>query len=269
MAGRSFACTNCGQPFTLSLGGEAFAPPAVSYASAATHAKSNPLAMASLICGCILCVPFVPGIAAIVTGAIGMRKTRDPAVTGKGLAIAGLVLGILNVLGWGAYFGLIFAIMVPTMGMAKQSGNQMKCSANLKQIGLAIQLYANEHRGRYPDSLGDVMRTQDIDRTAFVCPATSHTIQPGSNEAVAIEIDAGEGSYAYVGKGMKTPVGAKTVVAYEPLSNHGAGSNVLFGDGSVQFILAGQAEQMIKQIEAGRNPPDSNAMTQPAVEAGP
>src|SRR5688572_15158053 len=154
MAGRSFACTNCGQPFALSLSGAAFAQPAqhVAYASGA-HVRSNPLAIASLICGCLLCVPFVPGIASIITGAIGMRKARDPAVTGKGMAIAGLVLGILNVLLWGAYFGLIFAIMVPSMGMARRSANQAKCASQLKSLGFAVLLYSNENKGVYPDSI--------------------------------------------------------------------------------------------------------------------
>src|SRR5688500_14513985 len=76
MAGRSFACTNCGRPFALSPAGAAYAQPQqqVAYASGA-HVRSNPLAIASLICGCLLCVPLL-GIAAIIMGTLAMRKAK-------------------------------------------------------------------------------------------------------------------------------------------------------------------------------------------------
>src|SRR5688572_4831361 len=175
MAGRPFACTNCGKAFALSPSGAAFAQPAqqVAYASGA-HLRSNPLAIASLICGCLLCVPFVTGIASIITGAFGMRKARDPAVTGRGMAIAGLTLGILNVVLWGAYFGLIFAIMLPTMGMARQTANQVKCASNLKQIGLALRMYSDANGGAFPDTIEQFVADPAAGLTSAVydCPVT-------------------------------------------------------------------------------------------------
>jgi predicted Zn finger-like uncharacterized protein/prepilin-type processing-associated H-X9-DG protein len=266
MAGRSFACTNCGQPFTLSPSGAAFVLPAVqhvSYASGA-DAKSNPLAIASLICGCLLCIPFLPGIASIVCGAIGMRKTRDPAVGGKGLAIAGLVLGVLNVLGWGAYLGLIFAVMAPSLGGARQAANQVKCASNLRQIGIAILLYANDNQGHYPDSLDQLLLTQDITAPVFVCPSSKDSTATGATtQAIATNLNTGGHlSYVYVGKGLTNSAGPTTIVAYEPLSNHAnTGSNVLYGDGSVRFVSQPQAGQIIQQLQAGQNPPGASDPT--------
>lgn len=269
MAGQSFACTQCGRPFTLSPSGGAFAQPPqqVTYASG-THVKSNPLAIASLICGCILCVPFLPGIAAIVTGAIGMRKARDPAVTGKGMAIAGLTLGVLNILGWGAYVGLIAAIMVPSMGMARQTANQVQCASNLKQIGLAIQLYADANNGAYPDTIEELAATHSLTGAVYDCPSTS-AAPPTTSSPQAL---AGKIEYIYVGKGMSGHIEPKTVIAYEPTSNHGSGSNMLFADGAVDFITGARATQMIQQIKAGQNPPAAvskarrRSTSQPAVE---
>jgi predicted Zn finger-like uncharacterized protein/prepilin-type processing-associated H-X9-DG protein len=256
LAGRSFACTNCGQPFALSPSGAAFAQPAqqVAYASGA-HVRSNPLAIASLICGCLLCVPFVPGIASIITGAIGMRKTRDPAVTGRGMAIAGLVLGILNVLLWGAYFGLIFAIMVPTMGMARNTANQVNCASNLRTINIALFSYAAQNNGALPDTLEELLALpgSGVTSAVFNCPVTP-TTPPATNSPQAL---AGLVEYVYVGKGLTTHAPPTTVLAYEPMANHGTGSNMLFADGTVTFVSAGQARQMIAEIEAGQNPPPS------------
>ncbi|MGB7158458.1 MAG: DUF4190 domain-containing protein [Tepidisphaeraceae bacterium] len=266
MAGRSFACTNCGQPFALSPSGAAFAQPPtpvqhVTYASGA-EIKSNPLAIASLICGCLLCVPFLPGIAAIVTGAIGMRKTKDPAVTGKGLAIAGLVLGVLNVLGWAAYVGLIVAITVPSLGRARETANRVKCASNMKQLGLAILLYANENRGAYPETIEQLLLTQDITADIYVCPSTNDTKATGADAQAIINdmASGGHQSYVYVGKGLTNNLPAETVVAYEPMTNHdGDGTNILFGDGHVEFLGKAEAEKVIQQVEAGQNPPGASA----------
>ena len=262
MAGRSFACTNFGRPFTLSPGGAAFVPSAidpvglepagaaVTYASGA-NVRSNPLAIASLICGCLLCVPLVPGIASIITGAIGLRKTRDPAVTGKGMAIAGLVLGILNVLLWGAYLGLIFAVMVPTMGMARQTANRVKCASNLRMIGLELVTYANQNGGKFPDTIEELIASGNITSAVYDCPVTSASPPVTSSPQALV----GQVEYVYVGKGLTNNAGPTTVLAYEPLTNHGDGSNMLYADGTVTFVMATQAGRIIKQIQAGQNPP--------------
>ena len=55
--------------------------------------------------GVLGCVPFVTGLLAVVLAVVGMRKTRNPAVRGRGLAIAGLVLGLVSLAGWGALAG--------------------------------------------------------------------------------------------------------------------------------------------------------------------
>jgi hypothetical protein len=55
----------------------------------------------SLVCGLIFCIPFVTGLVAIVTGAVGISVTSNPSVRGRGMAIAGLILGIIGLGLWG------------------------------------------------------------------------------------------------------------------------------------------------------------------------
>jgi len=71
---------------------------------------TNGLGVASLICGIVGLCTFLPSIAAVILGAIGMRKPY-----GKGLAIAGLIIGIFGVLIW-ALFIIVSVMMVTTMG---------------------------------------------------------------------------------------------------------------------------------------------------------
>jgi hypothetical protein len=79
--------------------------------------KASAAAVASLIFGILGCVPLVTGLLAIVCGMIGLRTTRDPLFSGRGMAVAGLVLGLVSFLAWGfvaltsgtaAYFALTY-----------------------------------------------------------------------------------------------------------------------------------------------------------------
>ncbi len=61
------------------------------------------MAVASLICsivGFFLCG--FPAILGVIFGGVALGQTKDNARPGRGLAIAGLVVGILVVLLWGA-----------------------------------------------------------------------------------------------------------------------------------------------------------------------
>jgi hypothetical protein len=62
--------------------------------------RTSVAAIISLICGLLGCIPFVTGLAAVILGIVGIKKTKDPMVKGKGMAIAGLVLGCLSIAGW-------------------------------------------------------------------------------------------------------------------------------------------------------------------------
>ena len=76
--------------------------------------KANVLAVTSLICGILACVPFITGITAMITGALGIKKANDPRYGGRGIAIAGLVLGAMSVLFWALFGGGFWALFKAT-----------------------------------------------------------------------------------------------------------------------------------------------------------
>jgi len=57
-------------------------------------------AVLSLVCGCLLCLGPLAGMVALVAGVVGWRAARrDPQrVGGAGMSIAGLSLGVCNLL---------------------------------------------------------------------------------------------------------------------------------------------------------------------------
>ncbi|NUP59565.1 MAG: DUF4190 domain-containing protein [Pseudarthrobacter sp.] len=69
------------------------------------------LSIASMVCGIASVIMgwlMIPQLAAIITGHLALR--REPS--GKGLSIAGLVLGYLCLLGWGALWLLLIVGLV-------------------------------------------------------------------------------------------------------------------------------------------------------------
>lgn len=60
---------------------------------------SSGLAIASLICGIVGCVPGA-GIAAVVMGHMALGRIKTSGQGGRGMALAGLILGYLSIVGW-------------------------------------------------------------------------------------------------------------------------------------------------------------------------
>ncbi len=59
---------------------------------------AGPAAVLSLVCGMLLCLGPFTGLTAIVAGLVarGQAQRRPQAVGGRGMALAGILLGVLN-----------------------------------------------------------------------------------------------------------------------------------------------------------------------------
>jgi prepilin-type processing-associated H-X9-DG protein len=150
---------------------------------------------------------------------------------------------------------LLLSILLPSLcAGAREPANRVKCASNLRQIGQAILLYANDHGGLYPDSFRTLLLTQDITSECFVCPSSNDEKAPGATTAEQAENleTRGHLSYVYLGRGLNSSsVNEKTLVAYEPLTNHeDDGSNVLFGDGHVEFLNRKEATSLLPGLAA-------------------
>ncbi len=66
--------------------------------------RTSAAAVASLIFGILGCL-VITGIIAVITGIIGISATKNPNVKGRGMAIAGLILGLIGTIGGGLCIG--------------------------------------------------------------------------------------------------------------------------------------------------------------------
>ena len=279
-AGQTITCTSCQRPFVAQLPGfgahvtattippappppppPGFVPPPGGVAPIGYSGpqygqpqQSNGMAIASLVLGLVgFCVPGL-GIVAIILGAVGMNKARDARVGGKGLAIAGLVLGIVATI---FILPLLISILLPSLNRAREAGNRVKCASNLRQLGLAAMMYANENKGAYPPDLPTLYKADgQLDPHVLICPATTHTAATGT-PSFQLGKDL---SYVYVGNGLTITAPMNAVVAYEQPADHTPGQkgprsagNVLFADGHVEFVT--NLDSLITELNTGHNPP--------------
>ncbi|HEY2589315.1 MAG TPA: DUF4190 domain-containing protein [Tepidisphaeraceae bacterium] len=254
--------------------GGGYAAPGAYPAYGAPGAGTSGWAITSLVTGIItvvlFCVPFLAqltGILAIVGGILGLKRTAPASAApagGRGMAIAGLITG-----GFGLLISLLFVVpfmmgatgtFLPAFANAREAANRVKCAANMRQLGTALVMYANNNNGAFPNKLEDVLTADPtLDRNVFVCPDDDKAPPSATNaQTAAHEIASGKNcSYLYVGEGVTTSASADTVLLYEPLGlhkKHNPGMNVLFADGHVEFVKEADAKPILDQQAAGTKP---------------
>jgi hypothetical protein len=182
------------------------------------------LAITSLVLGIAsfaLCLNFLTGIPAIITGHIAYNRARKFPLQfgGKGLATAGFILGYCSL----AFTLLVLpAMLLPALAKAKEKAQTIQCVNNLKQIGVAARLYADAHKNMWPTdfkSLAPELGSPSV----LKCPADTHTTAATSVSSVSAD------NISYEMVNSETPK-ASDVYVRCPIHN-----SVLMGDGSVQI----------------------------------
>jgi prepilin-type N-terminal cleavage/methylation domain-containing protein len=56
---------------------------------------------------------------------------------------------------------ILIAILLPALSRARENANQVKCLSNLRQIGIALSLYADDNKGYFPSATADGMADED------------------------------------------------------------------------------------------------------------
>jgi hypothetical protein len=73
--------------------------------------STNGLAIAALVCSIALgWFPYVGAVLGLVFGIIGLRQCRSTGARGHGIAIAGIVIGAVGIVGWTLIFALVAAV---------------------------------------------------------------------------------------------------------------------------------------------------------------
>lgn len=174
---------------------------------------------------------------------------------------------------------LIELVSVVGVGLASSAlvrprdcgGPRVACASNMRQILLAILMYANEQPdGHFPPSLDVLLTTEDIDERVFVCPGSNLAPAPGAtaaDQAASMRADPARYlSYSYLGRGLTNdPNVPPQAILFEPLSDHGGdGANVGYSDGRVTWL---NRKQAIATFKAALSAAATRPTTLPSIQS--
>lgn len=248
--GRTLACNNCAKTFSADE-----LTPVVMESPRAWFAAAAPAAQT----------------------AAAPAPTHPPAPAGPPRRSSGWATGLLTFGGAAVVIGLLLAVLLPPLNRAREQSRRATCATNMRQLGQAMMIYASVNNGRFPDRLDRLLAY--VGAGTLVCPSTNHTPVAGQTPQIqAANLAAGgHASYVYVGDSYTTAAlinSSNTVVLYEPLGDHGDGTNVLYADGHVAYLAGPVALASIPGLaSATPNPagpppapaPTTAPATQPAA----
>ncbi len=145
------------------------APPAPVVSAPLPEAKTSGKAVASLILS-FFSWCFIPGVIAVVLGHIAYSEIKKSAgqLKGKGVAIAGLILGYLGIAAI-PFLLIIAAIAIPNLLKARMAANEASAVGSLRILNVAQITYASTYpKGFAPDiaSLGPARAGAQPDASA-------------------------------------------------------------------------------------------------------
>jgi len=112
------------------------------------------LAIASLICGlCGFVLLFVTGIPAIIMGHMALNKIKasNGAIQGRGIALAGTILGYFTtlLLGLIAVIAVIAGLATPAILKAKKTADRIALMSEIQVLAPQLQEF-HDGNGRFP-----------------------------------------------------------------------------------------------------------------------
>lgn len=156
-------------------------PGAPSYPTAPSHpaaptgppAKTSGLAIASLVLGILgMFTCGTTALVGLILGIVSLVKVKKSNGGGQGIALAGTIISgafLLMIPIWAAMF-------LPALAKAKQRAMTINCVNNMKQLALAVRIYAGDNGDRFPSATNwcDAIKTDLGSEKVFQCPAAEN-----------------------------------------------------------------------------------------------
>jgi prepilin-type processing-associated H-X9-DG protein len=201
-------------------------------------APTSGLATASLVLGILGCVG-ITALVGLVLGIIALVKIdkSQGRLGGRGLAIAGICVSAVMLV-----FGLpmMAGLTLPALAKAKDRAQTIRCTQNMRQLGLAARMYAQGSGDRLPHGTNwcDALQPHVAGQNVFYCPKEkSQLCGYGYNAALSgrltTEVNAATVMFFEIPGGWNV-IGGPEQMLQQP--RHWKIVNIGFADGSVQQV---------------------------------
>lgn len=206
-------------------------PPPADLPPRAAPAKGGGLAVAALVLGLCSLIPFIGGplgLTAIILGIIALvQKTVR-----KTMATVGIAVGAVGML---LMPGLLLAILLPSLGRARELAKRSVCATQLSSVGKACAIYVMDYDTSPPD-LDTLMAHGSMPANVLKCPSAD-----GGRQCDYFYLDIGPPM------GVRDPTAA--IMACDYKGNHEDGRNVLYVDGHVEWLTEAQFQAELASPE--------------------
>ncbi len=187
----------------------------------------------------------VTGPPAILLGFISLFiiKKSKGTITGKKSAIAGIILPIMLF-----FILIVLAFTLPSIFSHRRPGYIAASKVHLRHLGINIQFYADDNENELPtaEKWCDLLISyDDIPKKVFLCPQDNKTWAYAMNEHIVhskLEDLSPDTVILFEAQTGKNGIAGPEMIDLE--RNNNRGINVLFADGTVEFVRSENIQQL-------------------------
>jgi len=137
----------------------------------------------------------------------------------------------------------LVSLIAETTGNARSQAQRTVVMSNMRAIGQALHIWANDHKNQFPATLEELVTAGIVSIDQFANP------YDGTGPRRAEEVTR-DGNVIYR-PGLTPSSDPGEIVLAEKSIVNGEGANFLFVDGHVEFIPEPQASELIEKIKSG------------------
>ncbi len=157
--------------------------------------KTSPQAVWSLVLGILstTCLWLLGSIPAILLGRAAIKKidASGGTLTGRGLAVAGIITGSVGILlGFITVGSVLAALALPAFNQVQNQAKLTRQMSQIKQITLGCRLHAAQNAGAFPADLETLVQSGHLDALVLIGDHAGnrrYLYRPGLSDAAAAE----------------------------------------------------------------------------------